>query len=150
MTRKEAREQAFILIFESGFKNEPLDDIIAQAAESRSIEIDKFAYELAQKAIENKDKLDEMIEKGSKKWKKERISRVNLALLRLALGEIYYYDDTPEKVAINEAVELAKKYGADGDYTFLNGVLGGIVRSIGAGKGTEKEAAEKAASAENV
>ncbi|MBQ2756220.1 MAG: transcription antitermination factor NusB [Oscillospiraceae bacterium] len=142
MTRKEAREQAFILVFESGFKDESLDDIIAQAAECRSIEIDKFAYELAQKALENKEKIDEMIDSGSKKWKKERISKVNLALLRLALGEIYYYDDTPDKVAINEAVELAKKYGADGDYTFLNGVLGGIVRSVGPGKCREKEPAE--------
>ena len=49
--------------------------------------------------------------------------------MRLALGEIFYYSDTPDKVAINEAVELAKKDGADGDYTFLNGVLGGIMRS---------------------
>mgnify|MGYP004663734705 CR=1 FL=1 len=129
MTRKEAREQAFILIFESGFGNGTLDEIIANAAESRSIEVDRFAYELADIAIKNREKIDGMIDANSKKWRRDRISRVNLALLRLALGEIFYYDDTPDKVAINEAVELAKKYGADGDYTFLNGVLGGIMRS---------------------
>jgi len=140
MTRKEAREQAFVLIFESGFKDESLDDIIAQAAESRSVEVDKFAYELANAAIKNRDKLDAMIDANSKKWRKNRISRVNLALLRLALGEIYCYDDTPKKVAINEAVELAKKYGDEDDYVFLNGVLGGIVRSTVEGKKEEEPA----------
>ena len=129
MTRKEAREQAFILIFESGFGGGSLDEIIANAAESRSVEVDRFAYELASIAIQNRDKIDAMIDSNSKKWRRDRISRVNLALMRLALGEIFYYSDTPDKVAINEAVELAKKYGADGDYTFLNGVLGGIMRS---------------------
>ena len=129
MTRKEAREQAFILIFESGFGGGRLDEIIANAAESRSVEVDRFAYELASIAIQNRDKIDAMIDSNSKKWRRDRISRVNLALMRLALGEIFYYSDTPDKVAINEAVELAKKYGADGDYTFLNGVLGGIMRS---------------------
>lgn len=130
MTRKEAREQAFILIFESGFGERTLDEIIANATESRAVEVDSFAYTLANNAIQNRDKIDELIDSNSKKWRRDRISRVNLALLRLALGEILYYEDTPDRVAINEAVELAKKYGADGDYTFLNGVLGGIMRSM--------------------
>ena len=62
------------------------------------------------------------------KWSKERISRVALAIMRLAVYEMLYVDDIPVSVSINEAVELAKKYGGDEDSSFVNGVLGGISR----------------------
>ena len=59
----------------------------------------------------------------------DRISKVSLTILKLALYEILYVDDVPEKVAINEAVNLAKKYGTDSDPAFVNGVLGSYVNS---------------------
>jgi len=130
MTRAEAREQAFILIFESGFTDEPLTDIIENAVEGRQLERDAFSFALAQNAMEHREQIDYIIEKHSKNWKMNRIPRVSLALLRLALGEIYYYRDNPAGVAINEAVELAKKYGSEDDYSFINGVLGNIVRNM--------------------
>jgi len=130
MTRAEAREQAFILIFESGFNAEPLTEIIENAVESRQLEKDAFSFSLAQCAMEHREQIDYLIEKNSKNWKINRIPRVSLALLRLALGEIYYYKQNPAGVAINEAVELAKKYGSDDDYSFINGVLGNIVRNV--------------------
>lgn len=72
--------------------------------------------------------LDAEIEAFSNGWKKERIAKVDLSILRLALYEILYRDDVPESSAINEAVELAKKYGSDKSAKFVNGVLGGISR----------------------
>ena len=86
MTRKEAREQAFILIFESGFKSESLDDIIAQAAESRAIEVDKFAYELAQKALDNKEKIDENCFERSRDA--AQISRIYLLYVNSSLLKV--------------------------------------------------------------
>ncbi len=130
MTRKEARERAFILIFEHEFrKSETLEEIIESAEGYFGDEVGAFTYSLADTAINHEEELDELIDKYSANWKKNRISKVNLAALRLALGEIFYFDETPDSVAINEAVEIVKKYGGDEERAFVNGILGGIVKS---------------------
>ena len=140
MTRKESREAAFEILFEASFrKEEPLEDIIAQAEESRGLALDEFAGELISKAFHHIADLDKLIEKHSKNWKKHRISRVNLAILRIAITEIEFFDDTPLSVAINEAVEIAKKYGGEGEYAFVNGVLGGLAREKEQNPPTEGE-----------
>ena len=72
--------------------------------------------------------LDDVINKYSKGWKANRLPKVNLAILRLAIYEIKYLDDVPNSVAINEAVELAKKYSGEGDYSFINGILGSVAK----------------------
>ncbi len=72
---------------------------------------------------------DEIIEKYANGWKLSRIPKVNLSVLRLALCEIIYIDGVPENVAINEAVELAKKYSGKEDFSFVNGILGSYSRS---------------------
>jgi N utilization substance protein B len=72
--------------------------------------------------------LDEKINQVAEGWKTKRMSRVDLTIIRLALYEILYDDQVPEKVAINEAVELAKKYGGDESSSFINGVLAKLVR----------------------
>ena len=69
-----------------------------------------------------------MIEKHATRWKKNRISKVSLAVLRLALYEMKFEESIPESVSINEAVELAKKFGGEEDSSFVNGVLGAISR----------------------
>lgn len=136
MTRREAREQAFVLLFEELFHNgETLDEIIENAAEGRSIEVDTFAYKLATGATLYRAEVDEHIERHSTKWKKNRISRVALAILRLSAFELLYANDIPDKVSINEAVELAKKFGSEEDGSFVNGVLGAIVRARGSKNG---------------
>ena len=66
----------------------------------------------------------------SKGWKTNRLPKVNLAILRLAIYEIKYVDDVPASVAINEAVELAKKYSGEGDYSFINGILGSVAKGV--------------------
>ena len=71
---------------------------------------------------------DRKINTYSKGWKTNRLPKVNLAILRLAIYEIKYVDDVPASVAINEAVELAKKYSGEGDYSFINGILGSVAK----------------------
>ena len=79
--------------------------------------------------FEHKRELDSEIEKYAKGWSLKRISKISLAILRCALCEILYFEDVPEKVAINEAVNVAKKYEEPETVSFINGVLGSFVRA---------------------
>lgn len=128
MKRSESREQAFILIFERSFKDESIDEIIEQAQVGRSLKVDRYAYDLAKDVCGNMPWLDEIITAHSKKWKLNRMSRVALSILRMSLWEIDHIDTVPVGASINEAVELAKKYGTEDDFSFVNGVLGAHVR----------------------
>lgn len=129
MTRREAREAAFALLFDNTFSEDGMAAVIADAAESDLLQVDDFALQLANGAAEKQEELDVRIEAAAHKWSMQRISRVALAIMRLALYEIFYEQDIPTSVSINEAVELAKKYGCDEEATFVNGVLGGIVKA---------------------
>lgn len=129
MTRKEAREQAFVLIFEKSFRpDEDVLDIAEDAYEDDQIEKDDFALMLAKKTQDNMSDIDLLIEKFSKGWSLKRIPRVCLAILRIAVCEILYVEEVPVGVSINEAVELAKVYAGEKDSSFINGILGSISR----------------------
>lgn len=131
MTRKEERDQAFSIVFESSFhNNEGLDYILENAADGRDLVLEEgsFAKSLAEKTIEKKEELDAIIASCSKHWRPDRIARVSLAILRVAVCEMYFFDDIPDSVSINEAVELAKTYGGDEDPSFINGVLGAVYK----------------------
>lgn len=132
MTRKEAREQAFIIIFEKEFNNEySLDEIIDAAAESDLFVADDFARQLAEKTLSEMNMLDEKITSNLKGgWKLSRISKVSLAILRLAVCEMINFSDIPVSVSINEAVELAKKYAAEEDSSFVNGLLSSVNKGM--------------------
>ena len=121
--RSEEREQAFCLLFQSLFNTDENFEIYEENIES----VGDYARSIALGVEEKKDNLDGLIEKYSKGWKVKRLPKVNLAILRLAAYEILFVDDVPESVAINEAVELAKKYSGESDYSFINGVLGALV-----------------------
>ena len=128
MSRRKSREQAFALLFEKSFNDLPVMGLAEGAQDARECIIEPFALELAQGAEEKLAQLDAYVEEHSHKWSHNRISRVALAVLRLAIYEMKYCDETPDSVAINEAVELAKRYGGEEDSSFVNGVLGGISR----------------------
>ncbi len=128
MTRRESRETAFVLLFERTFTDEPISDIIEKAKDARDAEVDEFASGLAGGAASQLEKLDAEIEPALHNWSKERISRVALTVLRLAVYELRSAEDTPVSIVINEAVEIAKKFGGDEDPSFVNGVLGTLVR----------------------
>ena len=131
MKRSESREIAFTLIFERSFKDETIDEIIEQAVVGRNIEVDDYAYHLAKDVSDHMPWLDASIAKYSKKWKLNRMSRVALSILRMSLWEIDHEDTVPVGASINEAVELAKRYGNDDDFSFVNVVLGAYVREEG-------------------
>lgn len=127
--RRKSREQAFIILFEKSF-NEDLsfDEIVNIAIESEVIAEDAFMNSILEAAQNNISEIDEEIEKNLKGWSKSRISKVSLALLRLAIAEMKYIEDVPVGVSINEAVEICKVYGSDEDKSFINGVLGSVAR----------------------
>lgn len=130
MTRSEQREQAFLLIFERTFKEETLEEILESAELARDLEITDFAKQIFNGVIANQNKIDSLIDSNSVGWKKERLSRVTLSALRLAIYEMLYEDSIPKSVSINEAVEIVKKYGTKEDSSFANGILSGVYKEL--------------------
>lgn len=132
MNRSEIREEAFKLIYSLEIqKKEPIEEQIELYIQSNGID-NKKAIEYIEDAVngieKNKEVITEKIEKNLKQdWKIDRISKVDLAILKLAIYEIKY-KDIPFKVVINEAVELAKKYGEDNSKNFVNGILASIIK----------------------
>lgn len=127
LTRREEREQSFFLIFEKEFNEDTeLQELYDLALETEIISDSNFVKSLAFKTWENVESIDPVIEKYCVGWKMSRISKIALAVLRLAVCEILYFDDIPVGVSINEAVELCKKYASAEDCSFVNGVLGSV------------------------
>ena len=132
-TRREARTEAFKLIFQSELNSESPEFLIETMLEERpgsenNIDYIKTVY---LGVLAKKDEIDEMIKNNlTFGWSLERISKVSLAVLRLAVFEILYVEDVPEKVAINEAIELDKKYDEPDNSAFVNGILGAIVKKL--------------------
>ena len=130
MTRKMAREEAFILIFEKVFTKESTEDILALANESRDLVPDDYIETVFSGVYDNVEELDNIISSTAIGWKIERISKTALCVLRLALFEIKFMDDIPLSVSINEAVEICKKYATTEDASFVNGILSTVAKSI--------------------
>ena len=129
MKTSEEREQVFILLFEKSFNPEfSADDIIKISVGDEIITETAYTKELFLSTVEKIDEIDSQISKYSKERSFDRISKVSLALLRLAVCEIRYFDKVPVGVSINEAVNLCKKYGSEDEYSFVNGILGSIAR----------------------
>lgn len=129
MTRREAREQAFMVLFEKIFDEEStISEIVEIAKENELIKINNFAEALLKAVEDNSDEVDSVIEANLQDWTLSRLPKVSLAVLRLAVAEIKYVDEVPNGVAVNEAVELAKKYGTSVDAAFINGVLGAVAK----------------------
>ncbi len=130
MTRREAREQAFIVLFEKIFNYEtPISEIVESAKEADLIKINGFAENILVAVETNAEEIDNLIGNNTQEWTISRLPKVSLAILRLAVAEIKYIDEVPNGVAVNEAVELAKKYGTHEDAAFINGVLGTIAKA---------------------
>ena len=130
MNRKTARENAFILVFEKNFRDEPLTSIIEDAIEARNFEYDDYVEKMFCGIFDNLSEIDAKITENLRGWKLTRISKVSLSLMRIAVYEMLYMDDIPHSVSINEAVTLAKKYSTQDDSSFINGVLGSISKTV--------------------
>ena len=131
ISRYKMREQAFFLCFEMLFSDTDVDELADNAGDARDEFLSDYALDCAKGVFEHREEIDAMISKNLKAgWKINRISKVSLALLRLAVYEMLYRDDVPVSVSINEAVELSKKYTVKDDTSFINGVLGAVAKSL--------------------
>lgn len=133
MNRSEARELAFEFLYQIEVQKELDDEQIELFFENNDIS-DENAIEYIKdivKGIEKeKESINEIIASNLKAdWKIERISKINLSLLKLGIYEIKY-KELPYKVVINEVVELAKKYGEDTSHSFINGILASVVKNM--------------------
>lgn len=132
MNRRKSRELAMKLLFEISINKNNYEEVIENYKEENKDEDIDFEYveKILKGVIEKENSLDEKIKENSKNWKIERISKTNLSILRLAFYEILYETDIPVKVSANEAVELAKSYSEEKSWSFVNGVLGSLIKSI--------------------
>lgn len=135
MVRKELREHIFKLVFQTEFySSKEMPDNLKLYLEQLgdAADTDKAYIENKYKAVEEKiSQIDGMIDKKSETWKTKRLSKVDLAILRLAVYEMKWDEDVPVGVAINEAVELAKKFSGEGAPAFVNGVLARLTEESG-------------------
>lgn len=131
MNRTEARDMAFKFLYQVEVQKENSEEAIDLYFENNEIEnkeAQKYILDIANGVNENLENIIELIKKNLKQdWKIERISKVTLAILKLAIYEMVYAK-IPFKVVINEAVELAKKYGEDSSSAFVNGILASVVK----------------------
>ncbi len=131
MTRKDARENCFKLLFEYEVQKITAEEALelfyelTEDVEGQSLYIDSTV----KTAISNIDKIDAVIEEYSKGWSISRLAKVTLAVLRVAVCEILYMDDIADSIAINEAIEITKKYNDEKSAKFVNGVLSSVYKS---------------------
>ena len=133
MKRKDARENAFKVLFEISFSDgADVDETMTLAAENMGYEFDDYCCGLIKGVLSEKEKIDSVLNEFSTKWKTDRLSRVALCASEIAVFEIMG-GEVPPAVAVNEAVELVKKFDTDESAKYINGVLGGYVRSKNVG-----------------
>ena len=134
MTRRQIRENLYKMLFQVEFHDKDslrtqmeiyLDDLKGADEKDKRELTDKF-----NELVENLEQIDTKIEEKADGWTIERIAKSELTILRLGVYELLYVEDVPNKVAINEAVELAKAYGADKASGFINGILASVVKEI--------------------
>ncbi len=128
MSRREIRDSAFKLIFEQLLRDDDIQELYEIAEEIEEITVNDEVRKMVDGTLEHSEELDNIISSYSKSRKLARISKLNLAILRLALYEALYDENTPVNAAINEAVILANTYTYSEDASFINGVLGAFSR----------------------
>ena len=132
MTRREAREAVFGLLFETEFRSdEAIESIYKTSTENREIPDDPYIREVYFGVMNKGSELDALIEKHAKGWTLSRMSRVSRTVLRLATYEMMYMQDkVPVRVSINEAIELSKKFDSEKARGFINGILNAVKNDL--------------------
>lgn len=134
MNRSKLRENIFKLLFMTEFNGaeEMPEQLSMYFSEIEDLNEKDRAYMEAkyQNIIDREAQIDALLNDASSGWKTSRMSKVDLTILRLAVYEMKFDEDVPVKVAINEAVEMAKRFGQDGSASFINGILGTISRTL--------------------
>ncbi|MCI8980671.1 MAG: transcription antitermination factor NusB [Clostridia bacterium] len=130
-TRSEARDAAFTVVFQMDLHTDDMDVIMDELLKARPECETNLGYisSIVDGVAQYGEEIEKIIERNLKSgWKISRISKASLTILKLAIFEMKYRDDVPHKVAINEAVELAKRYGCDDDPHFVNGLLASVYK----------------------
>ncbi|HEY8528290.1 MAG TPA: transcription antitermination factor NusB [Paenibacillaceae bacterium] len=147
MKRRQAREIAVQSLYQMEMNRvsgrAAVDAILEEAREDNELnldvsalgEIEGFARELVEGVARHREEIDRLLQSYLTGWQLDRLSRVDRQILRLAAYELLYRDDVPPKVAINEAIELAKHFGTEESGRFVNGVLGRLMREKGGERG---------------
>lgn len=132
MSRKKSREKAMEILFGMTISKDSVEEAIETFKDNIEDDINDADLEYITNILhgveKNKAELDSILSGYLQNWKIERISKVNLAILRIAVYEIEYVDDVPGKVAVNEALEIAKIYSDEKSVSFINGVLDKILK----------------------
>lgn len=130
MSRKIARELAVQLLYQVEIQKDDVKEQIETFLEDNALSDNDKEYFLSavNGTLENIDDINKLIESNSKNWSINRIAKVDLSILRLAIFELTKRTDIPQNVSINEAIELAKKFGTDESKAFINGILAEIVK----------------------
>lgn len=134
MSRRQLREHIFKLLFRTEFHDasempKQIQIYMEDLWEEPSKQLE-YIHEKFEKVVAELSEIDKIIVNSAEGWNISRMGKVDLAIIRLAVYEIKFDDDIPVSVAINEAVELAKRYGQDESSSFVNGVLSKILKSI--------------------
>ncbi|MCH5210840.1 MAG: transcription antitermination factor NusB [Oscillospiraceae bacterium] len=132
-TRSEARDAAFTQVFQMSMHEDDMDVILDELLKERPECETNLGYikQIIDGVTTHKEELEELIKKNLKQgWSVSRISKTSFAIMKLAIFEMKYVEDVPAKVAINEAVELAKRYGEEGEANFVNGLLASVYKEI--------------------
>ncbi|HEV2092769.1 MAG TPA: transcription antitermination factor NusB [Rubrobacter sp.] len=124
MSRRTARKQAFLTLYQSDVTGKPLGETVARWREYRG-DLDAYAVRLVRGVDVEREALDELLAEVSEGWPVHRMSAVDRSILRLALFEMIHSEDVPPEVAVGEAVELAKGFSGDEAPAFVGGVLRG-------------------------
>ena len=130
MTRQNAREMMMQILYQLDVNNE--FDVDKQEKYLENLDMGKqeeYCRNILSLICNKKKEIDEKISSNCRNWTVNRMPKTDLAVLRLAVCEILFLDDMPNSVSINEAVELAKKYGEETSFSYINGILGAISRS---------------------
>lgn len=125
--RRTARDLAFKYVFQWNVVGNDVFEVMDEIYDMHFKPVDvNYIKNIVETVVENKEMIDGLIEENAKGWKKDRLSSVCLAILRVALAEICFMEDIPDKVSINEAIELAKTYDTPEVAAYVNGILGKI------------------------
>ena len=129
--RREARELVIALLFETEFKDgENVSDIFELSVENREIPKDSYIKRAYFGVCENRERIDDLIAKNAHGWKISRLSKLSRSVMRLAVYEMIFEDKIPNSVAINEAIELTKKFDDPKAKAFVNGVLNSVKNDL--------------------
>jgi N utilization substance protein B len=128
-TRRDIRDSAFKIIYESLLRDDPVEELFEMAEDIDEIQVNDDVKQMVNDILAKSEELDAMIAQYSKKRVFSRIAKINVAILRIAFYEILYNDRIPTNSAVSEAVLLAQNYSYKEDVSFVNGILGAYTRS---------------------